>query len=104
MSARARAALGERDANHAELARRYSEHFCQVLDLSTLGGGVGDTLVRINTRSGHVLQLVEIKTEDGSLNSAQELFHRTWGKDCIIVAKTIHDVDAHISRVKARFL
>jgi hypothetical protein len=102
VSARARAALGERDANHAEIAQRYEHHYCKVFDTSAVGGGFPDTVVRIQTREGHVLQLVEIKTEDGSLNSAQELFHTLWGPRVVTTVRTVQDVDAHIARVKAR--
>jgi hypothetical protein len=94
--------LGERDANHVELVQRYEQHFCKVYDTSTVGGGFPDTVVRIQTRDGHVLQLVEIKTEDGSLNRAQELFHLEWGPRSCVTVRTVQDVDAHIAQVKAR--
>jgi VRR-NUC domain len=101
MTARARAALGERDANHAEITARYEEHFCQVLDLSTVGGGCPDTLVRITTRQGHVLQLVEIKVPGGSLSPSQELFRQEWGMRNCTVVRTVEEVDLHIASVKA---
>jgi hypothetical protein len=104
MSARARAAMGERDQNHTEIVQRYEQHFCKVYDTSTVGGGFPDTVVRIQTREGHVLQLVEIKTEDGSLNSAQELFHGAWGPRCCTTVRNVQDVDRHIQQVKARYV
>lgn len=101
-SLRATGGLSPHDANHGELVKRYEEHFCKVLDLSKVGRACPDILVRINTREGHVLQLVEIKTEDGSLSPSQELFHGEWGARSCTVVRNVHDVDNHILRVKAR--
>jgi hypothetical protein len=98
----ARGSLSPHDENHGLIVKRYEEHFCKVLDLSKVGRACPDVLVRISTRDGHVLQLVEIKTEDGSLSPSQELFHTEWGARSCTVVRTIHDVDAHIARVKAR--
>lgn len=101
-SLRGTGGLSPHDANHGELVKRYEMHYCKVLDISKVGRACPDILVRVNTREGHVLQLVEIKTEDGSLSPSQELFHNEWGQRSCTVVRTISDVDAHIARVKAR--
>jgi len=94
------AAQGARDANHAAIVERYEAYFCKVLDLHSVGGGCPDTLVRITTRAGHVLQLVEIKTEDGSLSASQERFRDEWAGQVCVTVRTVQDVDAHVERVR----
>jgi len=94
------AAQGERDANHSELTARYESHYCKVYDTSKVGGGFPDSVVRVTTRAGHVVQLVEIKTADGSLSPSQERFFDEWGRGCCVVVRSIADVDAHIERLR----
>jgi hypothetical protein len=52
-----RAAQGNRDANHADVARWDEELYCLVHDTHARGGGFPDMLVRISTRAGQVLVL-----------------------------------------------
>jgi hypothetical protein len=96
-----RAAQGARDANHAQIAAWYSELFCLTFDCHALGGGFPDLLVGIPTRSGRVLALVEIKTADGRLRTAQETFIRQWGTGCVVVVQTREDVHAHVECVRS---
>jgi hypothetical protein len=98
-----RAAMGNRDANHADVARWYEELYCLVRDTHALGGGFPDMLVRISTRAGQVLALVEVKTADGMLRPSQETFVRLWGTGCVEVVQTRDDVFTHVERVRSRF-
>jgi hypothetical protein len=103
MSLAGRGALAPHDENHEEIVKRYEAHFCKVLDLSKVGRGCADLLVRITTRSGHILKLVEIKTEDGSLSPAQERFHEDWGKSAVCLVRSVAEVDAHVAQVKEHY-
>lgn len=103
MSLRHPAAQSERDANHGEIVARYQSQLCKVYDTSKVGGGFPDTVVRITTCGGHVLQLVEIKTADGSLSASQARFFDEWGVGQCVVVRTIADVDAHVERVRGRY-
>jgi len=91
--------LGERDANHAAVAQAYEKLYCQVLDLSAVGRGCPDMLVRIPTRKGSVLQLVEVKTAKGALSDSQLRFSRDFG--AFEVVRTWDDVFNHVERVRA---
>jgi len=101
MSARARAALGERDANHAEIAQVYRELYCKVHDTSTLGGGFPDLVVSIPTAQGPILQLVEVKTEEGALSASQERFQQDFGP--VTIVRDRDDAIAHFRAVVRRF-
>jgi hypothetical protein len=94
--------MGSRDQNHADITRWYEDLYCLVHDTHALGGGFPDLLVRISTRAGHVLALVEVKTADGTLRPSQETFIRQWGTGCIEVVQTRDDVFAHVERVRNR--
>ena len=98
-----RAAMGNRDANHADVQRWYEELYCLVHDKHVLGGGFPDMLVRISTRAGQVFALVEVKTADGTLRPSQETFIRLWGTGCIEVVQSREEVFAHVERVRGRF-
>lgn len=103
MGARAatRAALGARDANHGDVTAWYESLYCTVLDCHMVGGGMGDIFVRIPTKRGAVLQIVEVKTADGTLRPSQERFLRDWGAAVVAVVQTRADVFAHVERVRA---
>lgn len=98
-----RAAMGNRDANHGDVTQWYEDLFCLVHDTHTMGGGFPDLMVRISTRAGQVLALVEVKTTDGTLRPSQETFIRLWGTGCVEVVQTRDDVFAHVERVRSRF-
>jgi hypothetical protein len=101
VSARARAALGERDANHAEIASCYRDLYCKVHDTSSVGSGFPDLVVSIPTNHGPILQLVEIKTEDGVTSASQERFQRDFGP--VTIVRSRDDVIAHYRAVVRRF-
>lgn len=100
MSARARAALGERDGNHSEVAGWFTEEYCETVDTSKLGGGFPDLVAGISTRRGKILVFVEVKTLDGALSSSQKTFARNWP---VTVIRTRTDVTALVDGVRARF-
>lgn len=91
-----------RDANHEQIAKRYEQHMCMVLDLSAVGRGCPDMLVRLPTRQGGILAFVEVKTEAGVLSPAQERFRRVWGSSAWVI-RSIDDVDVHVLTVKKQF-
>jgi hypothetical protein len=95
-----RAAMGNRDANHGDVTLWYEELYCRVHDTHAVGGGFPDLVVRIPTRRGAVVALVEVKTVDGTLRASQERFVSEWGA-CVEVVQTREDVFAHVERVRA---
>lgn len=101
--------MGERDSSHAVIVARYEAHLCLAHDTSTLGRSFPDVMVRIPTRRGGVLQLVEVKSPGdevvrrGELTEAQKLFASQWGPGCVVCVWDEGDVDAHVYRVKERF-
>ena len=98
--AAALASMGKPDANHADVAKWYEELYCIVFDSHGMGGGFPDLVVRISTRKGHAVALVEVKTADGTLRPSQERFIRDWGS-CVAIVQTREDVFAHVERVRA---
>jgi hypothetical protein len=95
-----RAAMGNRDANHGQVTGWYESLYCKVHDTHAVGGGFGDLVVKIPTKRGPVLAVVEVKTSDGTLRPNQERFIRDWGS-CVEVVQTREDVFAHVERVRA---
>jgi hypothetical protein len=95
-----RAAMGNRDANHSEITKAYEELYCLVKDTHAVGGGYPDINVKISTKRGPVVALVEIKGADGRLSASQERFLAEWGS-CVTVVQTRDDVFAHVERVRA---
>jgi hypothetical protein len=94
-----RASMGNRDANHADVTEWYESLYCSVLDTHMVGGGMGDILVKIPTKRGARLAIIEIKTSAGSLRPSQERFIAEWGAVCAVVC-TRADVFAHVERVR----
>jgi hypothetical protein len=84
----ARAAMGNRDANHADVQRWYEELWCLVHDTHALGGGFPDMMVGISTPMRQIPALVEVKTADGRLKPSQETFLRLWGTGCVEVVRS----------------
>lgn len=101
MSVRARAAMGNRDANHADVAKWYEELFCRAWDTHAVGGGFGDMVVRIPTKRGAVLAVVEVKTTDGVLRPNQVRFIAEWGS-VVAVVQTREDVFEHVERIRSQ--
>jgi hypothetical protein len=96
-----RAAMGNRDANHGDVTRWYESLYCLVQDTHAVGGGFPDLVVRISTKRGHVVALVEVKGADGTLRASQERFLREWGCSSIAIVQTREDVFAHVERVRS---
>jgi VRR-NUC domain len=97
----ARAAMGNRDANHGEITKAYQELYCTVQDTHGVGHGFPDLVVKITTAAGPVACLVEVKTADGTLRLSQERFIAAWGS-CVTVVQTREDVFAHVERVRRK--
>lgn len=96
-----RAAMGNRDANHSEIAAVYVELYCTVVDTHGLGFGFPDIAVKIPTKRGPIAALVEIKTADGRLSPSQIRFVTEWGS-AVAVVQTREDVFAHVERVRGQ--
>jgi hypothetical protein len=62
------------DANHASIVAALRKVGCEVVDLSRVGQGCADLLVRLGFR----LKLLEVKRPGGKLNKAQQEWHRRW--------------------------
>lgn len=64
------------DANHAAVVAALRKIGCRVLDLSKVGGGCPDLLVRLGFR----LRLIEVKNPDarGKVSKGQGEFHAAW--------------------------
>jgi hypothetical protein len=92
--------MGNRDANHADVTRWYEDLYCRVVDTHAVGGGFGDLVVRIPTKRGAVVAIVEVKTSDGTLRPNQERFLAEWGASVVEVVCTREDVFNHVERVR----
>lgn len=87
------------DGNHGEIVAEYEKLYCLVKDTHKVSG-FGDIVVRIPTKRGAVVNIVEIKTPDGKLKPAQETFARDWGS-VVVMVQSKADVWAHVERVRA---
>jgi hypothetical protein len=97
-SARYPAAQGERDVNHAELAKVYEELFCSVIDTHALGFGFPDLVVGFAGQT----ELVEVKTEKGKATPAQERFTRDWRGSKVRIVRNRQEVVEHVLEVRRR--
>ena len=95
---RSPAAQGRCDANQSEIVKRYEDWFCSVVDLHSVGFGCPDLMVGIQGST----ELVEVKTEEGRLSNAQQLFTETWRGSKPVIVRNIKDVDSHVMVVQAR--
>ncbi len=84
------------DANHHSIVATYEQLGCGVIDTHGLGFGFPDILVHF---LGYCAP-VEIKTEDGELNSAQERFVRDWKGPKIFIVRTADDVIRHVTLIR----
>lgn len=98
---RLRGALIGHDANHELIVRAYEELFCTVVDTSSQGRGFPDLLVIVPTRAGRIIDLVEVKTEDGIARPNQVVFQRD--VYAFTIVRTSLEVQAHVERVQGRF-
>lgn len=81
------------DGPHAAIVKALRKCGCQVLDLSKVGKGCPDLLVRlgcyvncsdgIGTRSGKYV-LLEVKTARGQLRTAQKAFQAQWPETLVV--------------------
>lgn len=80
------------DGPHAEIVTALRKCGCQVLDLSRVGGGCPDLLVRVGSlinvstggqRWGKYV-LLEIKTARGVVRAAQKNFHALWPETVVV--------------------
>ena len=78
------------DKNHSEISVALRKIGCKVLDLSRVGGGVPDILVR---RPDGCLLLLELKTSTGRLNEKQKLFHNEWSGSTFVVRTPMEAVE-----------
>lgn len=92
--------MGKPDANHADVIGWYEELYCRVQDTHMVGSGFGDLVVRIPTKRGAVVSIVEVKTSDGVLRPNQERFLAEWGPGVVEVVCTRADVHNHVDRVR----
>lgn len=72
------------DAPHAEIVKALRQCGCQVLDLSRVGSGCPDLLVRLPRKGISDLWLMEVKTGRGKLNEDQRRFHALWPETIIV--------------------
>lgn len=89
---------GKRDANHGDVVGWYKALGCNVLDLANMGEGCPDILVAIDGQ----LDLVEIKTEKGTLTDPQKEFFRDWTQSKIPIVRTHFDVVHHVGLMRIR--
>ena len=83
------------DANQTELVQAFERLGCSVIDLSSVGSGCPDLAVSVCK----VTVLVEIKTEDGTLEPSQIRFHRE-NKSWIETARNLEDVEDIVRRMR----
>jgi hypothetical protein len=85
------------DGNQAKLVAVYRKLGASVIDLHELGHDIPDLLVAIPG----VMDLSEVKTEDGKLSPGQIDFQKRWPVP-VSVVRTVEDVEAHVARMRSR--
>ena len=86
------------DANHAQIARAFSDLGCSVFSTHTVGDGFPDLVVGCNG----VTLLVEIKTETGDLTLAQRKFITNWQGNPVHIVCDTDDAVSLINRTRAQ--
>lgn len=84
------------DANHSDVKKWYEQAGCKVADTARAGNGVVDLFVACVG----VTHAVEVKTDDGRLNDAQEAFLAAWSGRFRIV-RTQEEVIEHVKVMRA---
>lgn len=74
------------DANHFDIVKDFEKLGCSVCDLAGVGGGVPDLLVARN----NITVLVEVKTDEGSLELSQIHFDDAWKGLIYLVRNSAH--------------
>ena len=69
------------DSNQADIVKALRKAGCSVQSLHDVGRGVPDLLVG---RNG-VNYLLEVKSEDGKLTPVQDIWHKKWRGQALIV-------------------
>lgn len=95
------ASQGLADSNQPAIIKAYESMLCQVKDTHKFGNGWPDLAVTIPTRRGRVLDLVEVKTEDGIARKSQVTFQRDFYP--FTVVRNELEVRAHVERVQEKF-
>lgn len=91
-------AFSRKDSNHEELTKVYLSLGCSCEDTSALGNGFPDALVGC----AGVTDLVEFKTEDGTLEPAQVTFHARNRGSQIWIVRNQADCVAHVNNMRTR--
>lgn len=86
---------GKRDRNHSDVVGWYRELGCLVSDTGDLGSGFPDILVCVCG----LVELVEIKTPEGTLTKDQREFHALWP---VTVVRNHADVVIHVGNMRKR--
>lgn len=92
------AAQGRWDANHSSLAKVYEECFCNCVATASIGFGFPDAVIGCAGRT----ELVEFKTEDGTLTPAQKTFEKQWRGSHVRIIRTREDVIKHVQDIRER--
>jgi hypothetical protein len=87
------------DSNHDDIVRWYEELFCSVIDLRQIKFGCPDLLVGIGFIAN---ELVECKTDTGSLEDSQIRFQRDWKGRKMRIVRTREDVTQHVQEIRAK--
>jgi hypothetical protein len=90
--------FSHKDAFHDEAVACYEELFCSVVDLHTLGHGIPDLLVG----AAGCDELVEVKSEQGQLETNQVTFNKTWRGHKVTVVRTRADIINHVANIRER--
>lgn len=90
--------VGSKDDSQDAIVAAYEKLYCNVHDMSAVGGGFPDLLISVSTGRGKVLQLVEVKSTVGKLSPSQVRFQRDFGTATVVRSEA--DVWAHIERVR----
>lgn len=91
-------AFSRKDANHDELTQAYRELGSSCEDTSSLGAGFPDAVVG----TAGITDLVEFKTEQGTLEPAQGTFMQKWRGSLVWVIRTRADVLFHVQSMRKR--
>lgn len=86
-----------RDANHHVIVAAYEKLFCSVIDTSMVGFGFPDLVIGC----AGITELVEVKTEEGGLESSQERFVRDWRGSKVRIVRSESDVADHVTTIRS---
>ena len=84
------------DSNQADIVRAFKMQRCSVQHLHAVGEGCPDLLLGVQTKTGGVNTLVEVKSGKGKLTKAQARWHADWNGQVALV----HDVAEAIKLIR----